>query len=88
MIELKRVLAPIDDTPFEEICSFETENYIGIFVENPEKFIVVPKRGEFEIISIGFPKSLQDMDEKTYQETGERIASVSTSRILAIKIDE
>ena len=88
MIELKRVLAPADDTPFEDICSFETENYIGIFVENPEKFIVVPKWGEFEIISIGFPKSLQDMDEKTYQETGERIASVSTSRVLAIKIYE
>lgn len=87
MINLKRVLAPVDDIQFEEICSFETENYIGIFIDPQGEFVILPKNEEFMIASIGLPQTLQEMDEATYQETGERIIGVSTSRVLEVKID-
>jgi len=94
MIQLKRVIAPIDDTPFDEICSFETENYIGMFVDNFPKyhisgFILMPKDDiEFEIIFIETPNDLEKLDVIVYGKVDEHIESVSTSRHLEIKIVE
>lgn len=97
MIELKRVIAPVDDTPFDEICSFETENYVGIFVDyisildsfaNP-KFLIMPKNTiEFSIEFIEIPDSLEKLDNSVYDKTDEHIIGVSTSRSLEIKINE
>lgn len=97
MIELKRVIAPVDDTPFDEICSFETENYIGIFVDYinildsfaTPKFLIMPKNTiEFNIEFIEIPDSLEKLDYEVYNKTDEHIIGVSTSRSLEIKIDE
>lgn len=97
MIELKRVIAPVDDTPFDEICSFETENYIGIFVDYinildsfaTPKFLIMPKNTiEFSIEFIEIPDSLDKLDNSVYDKTDEHIIGVSTSRSLEIKIDE
>lgn len=94
MIELKRVIAPADDTPFDEICSFETENYIGIYVDCLPRlyihcFLIVPKGDlEFSIEYIETPDNLEQLDNKVFEITGEHIIGVSTSRSLEIKIDE
>lgn len=94
MIKLTRILAPVDDTPFDEICSFETENYIGVFVDSSPKdgqpgFIVMPKcDSEFSIDLISFVNTLEKLDERVYSVTEERIIAVSTIRCLDIKINE
>ena len=97
MIELKRIIAPVDDTPFDEICSFETENYVGIFVDYisildsfaDPKFLIMPKNTiEFSIEFIEIPDSLDKLDNYVYDKTDEHIIGVSTSRSLEIKIDE
>lgn len=94
MIELKRVLVPVDDTPFNDICSFETESYIGAFVDHIPKtcnsgFVVMPKDNyEFSLIFVDCPDSLEKLDDMVYDRVDEHIESVSTSRCLDIKINE
>lgn len=94
MIALKKVIAPVDDTPFDEICSFETENYIGIYVEESPVdhgpcFAIMPKMdGEFSLECIPMPESLAKLDEIVYKNVLENIQSVSTSRSINVEIDE
>ena len=94
MIELKRTLAPVDNTPFDEICSFETDNYIGIYVNNfPEVYesgyIVMPKSDiEYSIDFIKTPNNLEELDSIVYDKVDEHIDCVSTSRCLEIEICE
>ena len=97
MIELKRVIAPADGTPFDEICSFETQSYIGIFVDYisildsfaTPKFLIMPKGDcEFSIEFVESPDNLEKLDNFVYDKTDEHIIGVSTSRSLEIKIDE
>lgn len=94
MIQLKRILAPIDNTPFEELGSFETENYIGIYADS-EGFVLMPKGDDiFNFIILGFTPclgvqySLEDLDRATYDAVEENIQAVSTSRTLKISISE
>lgn len=94
MIELKRVIAPADGTPFDEICSFETENYIGIYVGNFPKvyeagYIIMPKSDiEYSIDFIKTPNNLEELDSIVYDKVDEHINYVSTSRCLEVKICE
>ena len=91
MIELKRVIAPVDDTPFDEICSFETDDFIGVFIEykGTEKFALMPKDVyEFCIDFIDMPKSLEELDCKVYDLICEHINCVSTSRHIEFNIIE
>lgn len=94
MIKLRRVLAPVDDTPFDEICSFKTENYIGIYVGNfPEVheagYIIMPENDiEYSIDFIKTPNNLEELDGIVYDKVDEHIDCVSISRCLEIKICE
>ena len=94
MIELRHVLAPVDGTPFDEICSFETANYIGIYTDffpvgSISGFVVMPRNDiEFSIIFIQAPNNLEELDSTVYDEVDEHIESVSTSRCLNIRIVE
>lgn len=94
MIALKKVIAPVDDTPFDEICSFETPNYIGVYVEESPVnhrpcFVLMPiMDGEFSLECIPMPESLAELDEIVYKKVRENIQSVSTSRSLTVVIDE
>lgn len=88
MIALKRVLAPVDDTKFNDICSFDTENYIGIWTDQ-HGFVVMTKDDiEFQFSIIGQGDSLEDLDSMVYNECEEHINSVSTSRHISVSINE
>lgn len=90
MIEVKRVIAAADGTPFENINSFITENYVGVFThhEGEDVFAVFPKDGGFEMSLVPFPDCLQELDEKIFDLVEEHIEKVSTSNNLEIKIWE
>lgn len=93
MIKLMRILAPVDDTPFSEICSFETENYIGVFVDTfPTAFtsgyVIMPKSdSEFSFAFVNETTTLEQLDEIVFRKVEEHITAVSTSRCLDIKIN-
>lgn len=94
MIELKRILAPVDDTSFDEICSFETENYIGVFIDTfpvafTSGYVIMPKNDiEFSFVFIDEANTLEQLDEIVFRKVDEHITAVSTSGSLDIKINE
>lgn len=91
MIKVKRILAPVNDMSFEEVNSFMTNNYIGVFTHynGEEGFVIFPlDDNEFEMSFIGLPKTLEELDEKTFAEVEEHINTVSDSRHLDISIFE
>lgn len=78
MIQLRRVLAPIDDTSFDDIRSFTTEEYYGLYDFGCNQWIIFPKEDiEFNSEHLGSPDTLEELDEKVHEATGEHILSVS-----------
>lgn len=89
MIKLTRVLAPEDGTEYENINSFATEGYIGIWNGDLAKFVLIAKRdGAFCPATLPFCGSLDELDEAVYKECGERIREVSESGGYEIRIAE
>ena len=94
MIKLKRILAPVDDTLFDEICSFETENYIGVFVDPfpvayTSGYVIMPKSDiGFSLAYADNANTLEQLDEIVFSKVDEHIIAVSTSQSLEIKINE
>jgi hypothetical protein len=88
MIVLKRVLAPVDDTSFCDICSFETESYIGIYTDSKGFILMTKDDKEFQLVVLGSAKSLEELDEMCYNKGEEHIDSVSTSRHISVNIVE
>lgn len=96
MIQVKQTLAIVDGTSFHEICSFETNNYIGIYVDtipncNYSGYIILPKNDL--VFSIDYIEEIEDedlehLDATVFYKTEEHITSVSTSRCLDIRVDE
>ena len=78
MIQLRRVLAPIDDTSFDDIRSFTTEEYYGLYDFGCDQWIIFAKAdSEFSSERLGSPDTLEELDEKVCEVTGEHILSVS-----------
>lgn len=78
MIQLKRVLAPIDGTSFDDIRSFTTEEFYGLYDYGCNQWIIFAKAdSEFSSEHLGSPDTLEELDEKVHEATGEHILSVS-----------
>lgn len=78
MIQLRRVLAPIDGTSFDDIRSFTTEEYYGLYDFGCNQWIIFAKSdSEFSSERLGSPDTLEELDEKVYEATAEHILSVS-----------
>lgn len=91
MIEVKRILAPINGMSFKEINSVMSENYIGVYVHHSgeEQFAIMPlDDGEFKITFVPAPDTLEELDEKFYETVEEHIEKVSDSRHLEISVYE
>lgn len=80
MIEVKRVLAPVNGVDFNDICSFTTETCIGIYDHTCEKWLLVDRESiEFSSIYIKNTDTLEELDDAVYDAIEERIEGVSTS---------
>lgn len=78
MIKLKRILAPADGTDFDNICSFTTETYVGIWNHCTESFMMFAKEdSEFNCVDLGRPETLDELDDAVYEECKEHIDAVS-----------
>lgn len=78
MVELRRELVPVDGTDFDSICSFETDQHIGIWDFQGEEFILLAKEyTELYISRIPDYRSFEELDDFVYKECGEHITGVS-----------
>lgn len=81
MAKIITTLAAENGMDFNEICSFETENYIGIWCHAHDKFMLVTKSDiEFYSIFLNTCKDLKELDDEVCKEINEHILEVySTS---------
>jgi hypothetical protein len=78
MVKLIRTLAPENGMHFEDICSFHTMNYIGIWNHAADKYALFAKSDvEFNLVHLTFCENLDELDDRVYAECDEHIISVS-----------
>lgn len=80
MVKLIRTLAPEDGMKFEDIVSFETKNYVGIWNHTGDSFVLFAKYDcQLDIMRLFDCESLDELDDQVYKLIGERIIGVSDS---------
>ncbi len=84
-----RKLMPENDMDFEEICSFETLNCIGIWNHNRGRFVVF-EQSDLEMWMYEVPevKNLEELDCEVCKLIDEHIIRVSECSNYTFKIDE
>ena len=91
MIGLIRSLSPKNGMSFEDICSFETENYYGIYNHTGEEFLIIAKEDNgMNLCAIDSHSchSLDELDVETYTICAEHIIGVSTSQKYKFQVIE
>ena len=78
MIRLVRALALENGADFEEVCSFVTDDYIGIYDHNSNRFVMMAKSDcELNLTILPNCNSLDELDDAVYEECQEHIIGVS-----------
>lgn len=91
MVGLIRTLTPSNGMQFEEILSFETKNYYGIYNGAGNEFMVIGKEDtdlNIYFIDFSYCHSLDDLDRETFELCEEHIIGVSTSNKYKLQIIE
>ena len=80
MYEVVRKLSTIEYVPFDEILSFKTTNYIGIFNHEEYQWILFEiANNELYAYYLHNVSTLDELDDIVYKCCQEHIESVSTS---------
>lgn len=89
MAKVIMVIAPEDGMYFEDICSFKTENYIGIWNDIADKFMLMKKSGGyFEPWYLDEEyESLRELDDAVYEICEEHITEVFDKPSYTITLD-
>ena len=89
MIQLIRTLAPENGMHFDEICSFHTANYIGIWNPAEDKFALVAKHdAEFRLVHLPICATLDELDSRVFAECEEHIVAVSDRSTYKLALTE
>lgn len=89
MQKVIRKLTPENNMGFEDICSFETESYIGIWDHKIGGYVVFAKSDcEFWLHPLPICSNLEELDNKVYNLVQEHITGVSECSRYTFKIDE
>ena len=89
MAKVIMTIAPEDDMCFEEIMSFKTENYVGIWDRVADQFILMSESAaSFEPFYLnGIYDDLKELDDAVYGEVEEHIAEVFDKSNYTITLD-
>ena len=80
MVKLIRILTPENGMKFHDICSFETENCIGMYNHAEDRFVVMNQRGyELHLTTLPACDTLDELDNAVYESCEEHIIGVSES---------
>ena len=89
MQKVIRKLTPENNMDFENICSFETDSYIGIRDHANDRYIMMAKSDcEFWLHPVVQCADLENLDNKVYDLVEEHIIGVSESSNYTFRIDE
>lgn len=89
MVKLIRSLAPENGMPFNDICSFHTMNYIGIWNFVADKFTLIAKSDiEFRAVNLLSCESLDELDGRVYAACDEHIIGVSDRSTYSFTLTE
>ena len=87
MIKLTRILAPANGADFEDICSFSTKNYVGIWDHEANAFALFAKSDyEFHCMALPYCESMDELDDAVYAKCDEHIEEVSESSSYEFRI--
>lgn len=94
MAKVIMTIAADDGMSVDEIMSFKTENYIGIWYPECADFFVMAKSDiEFNPITLGYVygiySDLREFDDKVFEKCGEHILEVfdKTNYTLTLEVD-
>lgn len=79
IVKMAKVIKTLaaDGIDFDDICSFKTENYIGIFDYSDDEFILIRKEGNHVyLLRLSDCCDLQDLDDLVYKLCEEHIQEV------------
>lgn len=67
-----------DGVDFEDVCYFRTESFVGIYNGDTDNYIVLPRHDPImEVIVIDQADTLEELDQKVYDELDEHIEDVA-----------
>lgn len=89
MVKLIRTLTPENGMKFHNICSFETENCVGIYNYAEDRFVIM-NQSDYGLHLITLPAcdTLDELDNAVYEACEERIIGVSESSTYEFIIKE
>lgn len=89
MAKVIMTIAPEDGMMFENILSFKTENYVGLWDRVLDQFILMNKSGvNFEPFYLnGIYEDLKELDDAVYTECDEHITEVFDRSDYTITLD-
>lgn len=80
MAKLKKVLTADNGMIFDDCCSFETENYVGIWSDTSDRYLLVAKEGRlFSQVELPICSDYSDLFDAVYNECEEVIVEVYSS---------
>ena len=91
MVGLTRILAPANGMDFEDILSFVTEDhdYVGMWSQTSSTFILFAHSDDyFNPVDLGRCDTLDELDNKVYEECHQHIGLVSSSGSYRIVLEE
>ena len=92
MIKLVRTLTPENGMDFEDILSFETENYIGIWNYGEDRYVLIPRDSdydpEFYLHTLDECNNLDELDNAVFKICDEHIIGVSENGAYRIVLKE
>lgn len=78
MVGIIRSLKPENGMEFEDICSFETNSFIGIWDYSYDEWVLIAKENDhFDSSRIDPVSDLDALDDEVYSICGEHIEGVS-----------
>ena len=89
MVKIIRTLTPENGMKFHAICSFETENHIGIYNYAEDRFVIM-NQSDYGLHLITLPAcaTLDELDNAVYKVCDEHIIGVSESSTYEFVIKE
>ena len=89
MAKVIMTIAPEDGMAFENILSFQTENYIGLWDSVANQFVLMNKSGvNFEPFYLNdIYEDLKELDDAVYMECEEHITEVFDRSDYTITLD-
>ena len=89
MVRIIRSLAAEDGTRFDDIQSFVTESFVGVWNGVSESFLLMSASADyFEAFKIPFCKSYEELDSAVMKICGEHVLAVSESGRCLVKLED